>query len=84
MDLARAIRDFFDGAMDRDSVCDHTILVMGVPAKSFIVDNDDNTENDEEPLIPQKCKLLYLQLVQALFATMAAPPTERPAGCLSG
>jgi hypothetical protein len=75
-DLGQAIHDFFDDAMDRDSLCDHTILVIGFPAESFIINDDDDTDNDDEPLIPRKCKILYLENSQSLFVTMATSPHE--------
>lgn len=74
-DLGEAIHDFLEDAMDRDSLCDHTILVIGFPAESFTIDDDD-TDDDNEPLIPRKCKILYLENFQTLFVTMASSPHE--------
>lgn len=79
IDLRHAIRDIFNNARDRDSLCDHTILIMGLPAENLI-DYDDtsyNNDEDNEPLLPRYGKILYLEDLQALFITMPSTPHER-------
>jgi hypothetical protein len=75
-DLEQAICDFFEDSMDRNSLCDHTIFVRGFPAESFIINDDDDTDNEDEPLITRKCKILHLENFQSLFVTMATSPHE--------
>jgi hypothetical protein len=64
--LRHAIRDFFSDAWDRDSLSDHTLLIMGFPAELLTHDDDE----DSEPLLPPHGKILYLKDLQALFITM--------------
>lgn len=81
-DLQQVIRDSLYNAMDHDSLYDHTILVTGFPAESFIDEDDtddetdDDTDDDNEPLIPRRCKILYLENLQTLFLTMTSQPHE--------
>lgn len=63
--LRQAIRDFFQDGWDRDSLRDHTILIVGFPAELLVDDDEDN-----EPLLPRHCKILYLKNLQVLFITM--------------
>lgn len=53
-----AIRAFLQDALDRDFLCDHTILVTGFPANGF----GANDYDEEDPLIPRHTKLLYLKV----------------------
>ena len=71
-DLRRTLRAFFNDAMDRDSLSDHTVLVTGFPAESFIIDDDA----DEEPIIPRGSKTLYFENSKGIFVTMPGPPHE--------
>jgi hypothetical protein len=66
------IHDFFDDAFHRDSLCDHTALVTGFPSEIF----DANNDEDEDPLIPRKSKVLYLKSLSFLIITMASLPHE--------
>ena len=82
-DLRQAIRDFYN-APDRDLLCDHTVLIMGFPASSFINfddddddDNDNDNDNNDEPLLPRHGKIFYLEDLQALSITMPGYPHER-------
>ena len=81
IDLRYAIRDFFDKARDRDSLCDHTLLIMGLPAEYLIdpdtSDNIDELDDNYEPVLPRHGKILYLKDLQALFITMRSLPHER-------
>jgi hypothetical protein len=45
-DFKQAIRDFFDEARHRDSLCDHTIRVIGFPAEKVIMDDDAIIDTD--------------------------------------
>lgn len=74
-DTKQAIRDFFDDAFNRDSLCDHTILITGFPAQSLITDDDDDID-DDELIIPPKFKLLYLKNSETTFITMRSSPHE--------
>lgn len=73
LNLRHTIRDFFDNARDRDLLCDHTILIVGFPLGSL--PNDDY--DDDETLLPQHSKILYLKDLKALFITMAGVPHAR-------
>jgi hypothetical protein len=78
INLRHAIADFSNDAWDRDSLCDHTILIMGIPEN--VVDYDDtpyNNDEDNEPRLPRHGKILYLKDLQALFITMPGTPHER-------
>jgi hypothetical protein len=77
------VRDFFNNAMDRDSLCGHTVHITGFPAESFINYDDDTNyddnddDDDDEPLLSPHGKILCLQDFQALFITIPSRPHER-------
>jgi hypothetical protein len=75
-ELRSTLRVFFDDAFDQDSLCDHTIVVIGFPAESFIIDDDDDDNDDDEPPILRKRKALYLEQSRILVLTMAGAPHE--------
>lgn len=79
INLRHAIHNFSNNARDRDSLCDHTILIMGLPAENLIDFDDTSYNNDEdnEPLLPRYGKILYLKDLQALFITIPSTPHER-------
>jgi hypothetical protein len=74
-DFRHAVRVFFKNALDRDSFCDHTILVTGFPVESFITNDDDD---DGDPLIPRHRKVLYLKSLSLLIITMRFKRLTRP------
>ena len=82
IDIRHAIRDFFHNAWHRDSLCDHTILIMGLPAEYLIERDDtcDNNDEDNEPLLPRYGKILYLKDLQALSITMPGTLHEGASG----
>jgi hypothetical protein len=67
-----AVDAFLQDALDRDFLCDHTILVTGFPANGF----GANDYDEEDPLIPRHTKLLYLKSLSLLTITMLSSPHE--------
>jgi hypothetical protein len=70
--FCHAVDAFLQDALDRDFLCDHTILVTGFPANGF----GANDYDEEDPLIPRHTKLLYLKSLSLLTITMLSSPHE--------
>lgn len=72
-DFRTTLRTFLDNAIDRDSLCDHTVLITGFPTELFMIDEDDDGE--ESPL-PKSRKALYFEDSKILVLTMPGAPHE--------